>query len=115
MSSFKSVITVEKLSKCSPIVIKGIYIFFAMSFVCHGFYKTTMKLTDEQILIKEVQLDPKKVQYPSVTFCYKYKHGGKDVFGTYYRKFYWKWKKSGECGFAMTIIVYNKFKKIPRY
>ena len=99
MPTEESQITFEKLSKCSPTAIKGIYIFLAVSFVCHGFYKTSMKLQEEQVLIKEVQLDPKKVKYPSVTFCYKFKHGGKDVFGTYYQKFYAKWKQSGKYAF----------------
>ena len=96
MSDFQSNLTCQKFAKCSAIAVTCIYILFGLTFVCHGFYKTIAKLADEQVFMRDVQLGPDKVKYPSVTFCYKYKHGGKDVFGTYSQKFYEKWKKSGK-------------------
>ena len=85
-------LTCQNVSKFALFV----YLLLALGFVCHGFYRTILKMADEQVLIREAQLVPDKIKYPSITFCYKYKHGSKDAFGTYYKRFFEKWKKSGK-------------------
>ena len=74
-----------------------VYLLLALTFVGHGLYKTIIKMKAEHILAKETHLLPDKIEYPSITFCYKYKHGGKDALGTYYKNFFEKWKRSGKC------------------
>ena len=74
-----------------------LYVLFALLFVSYGLHKTIIKMKDERTLVKESHLVPDKIKYPSITFCYKYKHGGKDAFGIYYKKFFEKWKRSGKC------------------
>ena len=48
-----------------------------------------------QIVMDEVFVE-ERYTYPSITFCYKYKYGGKDVFQNYYPYLYEKWKKEGK-------------------
>ena len=55
-----------------------------------------IKVTEKTILIRKELVNEEKYRYPSITFCYKYKHGGKDVFMNYYPRVYEKWKKEGE-------------------
>ena len=78
-----------------PKLIRSGFVIFGLAFVCYGFYRTMLKVSQRNILIREEVVVKEKFTYPSITFCYKYKHGGKDVFRNYYPSLYDKWKKSG--------------------
>ena len=82
--------------KISATAIKITYIILASGFVCHGFYKTMEKMKEGNILVKEAVYVLPKIKYPSVTFCYKYKHGSKKALETYASYFTQRWKASGE-------------------
>ena len=55
-----------------------------------------VKVNQSHILINEEVVVAEKYTYPSITFCYKYKHGGKDVLKNYYPSLFDKWKKLGK-------------------
>ena len=77
-------------------IFKCAYLIFAAIFVCYGFYNTIVKIQQHSIGIKYgVQVVP-KIKFPSVTFCHKYKHGGKNALLTYTHQLFEKWKKSGK-------------------
>ena len=78
-----------------PKLIRGAFLIFGVGFVAYGFYRTMHKVSQRNILIREEVVVKEKYTYPSITFCYKYKNGGKDVFRNYYPPLYDKWKKSG--------------------
>ena len=78
-----------------PKLIRSGFLIFGIGFVLYGFYRTMLKVSRQNILIAEEVVVKEKFTYPSITFCYKYKHGGKDVFRNYYPSLYNKWKKSG--------------------
>ena len=78
-----------------PKLIRSGFVLFGIAFVFYGFYRTMLKVSQKNILIREEVVVKEKFTYPSITFCYKYKHGGKDVFRNYYPSLYDKWKKSG--------------------
>ena len=76
--------------------IRCAYIVFGTSLVCYGLLKTIEKVTEGNILVKEGVRVLANIKYPSVTFCYKYKHGSKDAEDTYNLYFAEEWKKSGK-------------------
>ena len=79
-----------------PKVIRCGFLFFGIGFVLYGFYGTMVKVNQSHILINEEVVVEEKYTYPSITFCYKYKHGGKDVLKNYYPSLFDKWKKLGK-------------------
>ena len=79
-----------------PKVIRVGFLFFGIGFVLYGFYGTMVKVNQSHILISEEVVVEEKYTYPSITFCYKYKHGGKDVLKNYYPSLFDKWKKLGK-------------------
>ena len=79
-----------------PKIIRVGFLFFGVGFVLYGFYGTMVKVNQSHILINEEVVVEEKYTYPSITFCYKYKHGGKDVLKNYYPSLFDKWKKLGK-------------------
>ena len=82
-------------SKLAVRAIKIGYIIFASCLVCHAFYKAVKRMNAGNVLVKEEVRVLPKIKYPSVTFCYKYKHGSKEAIQTYKSYFSEEWKKSG--------------------
>lgn len=78
-----------------PKFIRRGFLLFGFCFVLYGFHGTMVKISQRNILISEEVVVEDKFTYPSITFCYKYKHGGKDVFKNYYPSLYEKWRNSG--------------------
>ena len=78
-----------------PKLIRGCFLLFGIGFVLYGFYRTMLKVGQNNVLISEEVVVEDKYTYPSITFCYKYKHGGKDVLKNYYPSLYEKWKLLG--------------------
>ena len=93
--NLKKVMDSRRISK----MIRGGFVIFGLGMVCNGFYKTMIKVNQRNILISEELVNEEKYTYPSITFCYKYKYGGKDVFQNYYPYLYEKWKKEGIMAF----------------
>ena len=80
-------------------IAKGVrtaFVVFGIVYVMYGFIKSMQKFQDGNVNIKEEVISQKKYRYPSVTFCYKYKHGAKDVLHNYYSGLYEEWRKSGK-------------------
>lgn len=71
------------------------YILFASCILCHVVYRTIEKMNEGNVLVKEEVRVLPKVKYPSVTFCYKYKHGTKFAIHTYNSHLAKNWLKSG--------------------
>ena len=76
--------------------IRIMFILFGIGFVFYGFYRTMVKVNQGNVLIREEVHAKQKHIYPSITFCYKFKHGTKDVLRNYYPLLYKKWQKSGK-------------------
>ena len=75
--------------------IEIVYILFATGLLSYEFYEIMEKMNEGNILVKEEIRVLPKIKYPSVTFCYKYKHGTKLAIHTYNSHFTEKWKISG--------------------
>ena len=78
-----------------PKLIKSGFVIFGIVMVCFGFYKTMIRASQRSILIREEVIIEEKYTYPSVTFCSKYKYGGKNVFRNYYPHLYNHLRNSG--------------------
>ena len=79
-----------------PQFVQRIYIVLASFVVCVSYYKTLEKAYTRQILVKEQVNVMPKIMYPSLTFCYKYKYGNKEVIQAYNSYFEEKWKTSSK-------------------
>ena len=86
-----------------PKILRSCFIFFGIGFVLYGFYGTMVKVNQNHILISDEVAVEEKYTYPSITFCYKYKHGGKDVLKNYYPSLFNKWKKLGKLNMLISI------------
>ena len=75
--------------------IEIVYILFAMGLLSYEFCEIIEKMNEGNILVKEEVRVLPKIKYPSVTFCYKYKHGTKLAIHTYNYHFTENWKRSG--------------------
>ena len=88
MSMKATELIAQKCKRCS---VKNLLYFFRMIYVavatvvvCYGFDKGYKKFISHNKVIKEQVYALDKMKYPSVTFCYKFKHGSKDVVQNYY-------------------------------
>ena len=70
-----------------------LYIIFALVMVFDAFHQQYHKRMAEDVLSRKIYKDLKKMKYPSITFCYKYKHGTKQIMDNYLSSFYEKSKK----------------------
>ena len=75
--------------------IKTGFVIFGIIMVCAGFYNTMIRVHQNHILIRDEVFVAERYTYPSITFCYKYKYGGKDVVQNYLPSLYDKLKMSG--------------------
>ena len=75
--------------------IKTGFVIFGIIMVCAGFYNTMIRVHQNHILIRDEVFVKERYTYPSITFCYKYKYGGKDVVQNYLPSLYDKLKASG--------------------
>ena len=76
-------------------LIKTGFVIFGIIMVCAGFYNTMIRVHQNHILIRDEVFVAERYTYPSITFCYKYKYGGKDVVQNYLPSLYDKLKASG--------------------
>ena len=92
-----SAITLKATTDCIniPKLIKSGFVIFGIVMVCFGFYKTMIRASQRSILIREEVIIEDKHTYPSITFCNKYKYGGKNVFRNYYPYLYQHLRNSG--------------------
>ena len=65
-------------------IFRMIYVAIGTVVVCYGFQSGYKKFMSHNIVIKEQVYSVDKMRYPSITFCYKFKHGSKDVIQNYY-------------------------------
>ena len=79
-----------------------IYVVIAVVVVCHGFHQAFIKFKNEDVSTRQEYQALDKIRYPSVTFCYKYKHGSKRVFDNFLPKFYEVAKDKGTFGDEFT-------------
>ena len=89
----------QKCKRCSfkniLYILRMIYVGIATVVVCYGFHKGYKKLVNNDILVREQVYALDKMKYPSITFCYKFKHGSKDVVQNYYPHLFEMAKKKG--------------------
>ena len=76
-------------------VVRIAYLIVAIVFVANGLYLTLRKVKQQNVNVRFGINHISKVKFPSVTFCYKYKHGGKDAILAYRDQLFEKWKESG--------------------
>ena len=75
--------------------IRYVYVGIAIALVCNGFYHAYEKMRTEDVSTRQVNKYSDRRRYPSITFCYKYKHGSKRAIDNYLPKFYEKAKAKG--------------------
>ena len=76
-------------------ILENAYLICAAVLVCYGLSNTIVKVQEQNIGVKfGVEVVP-KIKFPSITFCYKYKHGSKNALLTYNNQLFQKWQKSG--------------------
>ena len=68
-------------------VVRCIYVLVAAAIVCRGFYHAIEKFISEDVSTRQEYHTIERRRYPSITFCYKYKHGTKRVIDNYLPKF----------------------------
>ena len=72
-----------------------LYVVAASVIVCHSIYNGYKKMKAETVLVKSEIQDFDQMRYPSITFCYKYKHGLKHATVNYFPYLYEKAKQEG--------------------
>ena len=65
----------ENLLKLCIKLIRVVYIGVAIYYVCYGYYTTILMAKEANLMVKDEVSVLKKYRYPSLTFCYLYKHG----------------------------------------
>ena len=65
----------ENLLNLSFKLIRVVYIGIAIYYVCYGYYTTILMAKEANLMVKDEVSVLKKYRYPSLTFCYLYKHG----------------------------------------
>ena len=99
MAVLTSEVSRQNLNKTSKNVVKGIriaYMLFAMLFVCQGLYNTLIKVQQQNVNVRSAIKYLSKIKLPSITFCHKYKHGGKEAILNYNKQLFEKWTKSSK-------------------
>ena len=93
------------MSKLNSIItlIRYVYVVIAVGLVCNAIYKEYDKMVTEDVSRRQEYHTSKQRRYPSVTFCYKFKHGTKQVMDNYLPKFVEKAKNNG----MYLIILYH--------
>ena len=71
------------------------YLLLAVALVCQGLYVTLAKVRQETVSVRDERKLVSSIKFPSVTFCYKFKHGTKEVMSAYSHQLLDKWKQSG--------------------
>ena len=87
-------------------VFRFLYLVIATGVVCHGFINSYEKMREQRVLLKEEILVLDKMRYPSITFCYKYKHGSKEAVRNYYPYLFEKAKHEGTDIYLISCRVY---------
>ena len=92
-------------------IIRAVYIGCAVVFVCYGYYTTILLANEGTLLVKDEVKVLKKLLYPSVSFCYKFKGSyhnrssdptqAKKIWMLYYRHYVEKWRNSGKNIFSL--------------
>ena len=77
------------------VIIRYVYVGIALCLVCNAFYKEYEKWIAEDISRRQEYSTSEQRKYPSITFCYKFEHGTKQVIDNYLPKFVEKAKKNG--------------------
>ena len=65
----------ENLLKLCFKLIRVAYIGIAIYYVCYGYYTTILMAKEANLMVKDEVSVLEKYRYPSLTFCYLYKHG----------------------------------------
>ena len=73
-----------------------LYLLIGMVLVCLGFYNAYFKFQSEDVSTRQEYKTSDQKRYPSLTFCYKYKHGTKRMIDNYLPKFYEEAKRRGK-------------------
>ena len=102
MVLFKSTNTTKicpyKTTKLGIVInfVRCVYVVVATIIVCRGFYHAYEKFRSEDVSTRQEYNSVDKLRYPSITFCYKYKHGSKRAFDNYLLRLAKKAKHEGK-------------------
>ena len=88
-------------------VVRCIYVLVAAGIVCRGFYHAIEKFISEDVSTRQEYHTVERRRYPSITFCYKYKHGTKRVIDNYLPKFKDKAKEKGTSNVCLILLLRN--------
>ena len=84
--------------------VRFVYLAIAIVVVCKGIYNGYKKMIEEDLSYRqEVQIND-AMRYPSVSFCYKYNHGTKNVIDNYFPKFFEVAKNDGNSEIRQNIL-----------
>ena len=75
--------------------VRFLYVVVATGIVCRGFYHAYKKFISEDVSTRQEYNTVDKLRYPSITLCYKYKHGSKRILDNYLPKFTEKAQNEG--------------------
>ena len=84
-----------EITKKGTKAVRIMFVLFGIGYVLYSFTRTLQKYKEGNVLAKQETKYFDKYRYPSITFCYKFKHGSKDVMNNYYPSLYKKWKATG--------------------
>ena len=76
--------------------VRRIYFLIATVVVCREIYQGYMKFKKEDVSNRKENRAFDNLRYPSITFCYKYKHGSKHIFNYQQSSVYEQAKKKGK-------------------
>ena len=85
-----------EITKKGTKAVRIIFVLFGIGYVLYSFTRTLQRYQEGNVLAKQETKYFEKYRYPSVTFCYKFKHGSKDVMTNYYPSLYKKWQETGK-------------------
>ena len=89
---------VNTLRSCSMRMIKFVrilYLVIAVVITCNACFKSIRKMKEANVLSNEETRVLDHMRYPSITFCYKYKHGSKHAVRNYLPYIFEKGKQEG--------------------
>ena len=97
-SSYTSKFCLYKTTKLGAVInfVRCVYVVVAAVIVCRGFYHAYEKFKSEDVSTRQEYNSVDKLRYPSITFCYKYKHGSKRAIDNYLPRLAEKAKNKGK-------------------
>ena len=85
-------------------LVRYVYLAIAIVIVGEGMYNVYKKMIEEDLMYRQEVHINDAMRYPSVSFCYKYNHGTKNVLDNYFPKFLEVAKNEGNLKISRNIL-----------